>query len=418
MIKRLPAKLYAALCLWAALFPVYAVAGFYLAEHNHALWLASGAAAALLGALTMLVKGKWRIPWALAAAVGLALAFPLAMIPGHLVTLGLMLYATPRVPGEEWPQPHWLGALVLGLVVQIWAFFQTQGDVAGATETARWLKIAFAVFVGFFVINLNRVSLMDGITRHTREKPPRTVRVRNLWLSLLSLALLYIAASWQTLAAWVSRALSAAARFVGAVLAWISQWFRLADVREGGAGGGGGEMGALPPGESAPFWDILEVIARAVTIAALVVLILYLLYRAGKRFRWVLAWIRNKLRSTASALGENYVSRTESIFNWEEVADSAAQRLRRMRMFRKRQPRWDELDNRQRVRRGYKTLLEKHPDVPPSVTARQALTRHVVIAKDADGEALADAYDAARYSDQPVSPEQAEAMRKAAHLRG
>lgn len=176
-------------------------------------------------------------------------------------------------------------------------------------------------------------------------------------------------------------------------------------------------MGALPPGESAPFWDILEIVARVATIAALAVLSLYLMYRAARQIKRLLVWLKQKLRDTASALGENYVSRTESIFSWEEVKDSAAQRLRQMRPFRKRQPRWEEMDDRQRVRRGYRTLMEKHPDVPPSATARQALTGHVLVDKDTDGEALADAYDAARYSDQPIDAAQAEAMRKAARLR-
>lgn len=417
MIRRLPAKLYAALCLGAALFPLYAVAGFYFVPGQPALRLAADGAAALLGALTILVPGRWRIPWALAAAAGLGFAFPLAMLPGHAAMLGLLLYATPREPGEEWPQPHWLGALVLGLVAQVWAFFQTQAELPGAAETAGWLKAVFAVFVGLFVLNLNRASLADGITRHTRERPPRSVRVRNIWLSLLALAVLYAAASWRTLAGLVNDGLAAVARAIGAVLAWISQWFAPVEVREGASGGGGGEMGALPPGESAPFWDFLEKVAIILTIAALTVLGLYLLYLLFKRLKKLAAWIRRKLRDTASALGENYVSRTESIFNWEEVKDSAAQRLRQLRPFRKRQPKWEELDDRQRVRRGYRALLEKHPDVAPSVTARDALTRHVLVDKDADGDALADAYDAARYSDQPIDAQQAEAMRKAAKLR-
>jgi len=416
-MKRLMDKLYSTLCLAVALFPVYVVTGFYWLPGQPATWLLSAGCAALLGALTVLIPGRWRIPWALLCLGALAVLLPLAMLPGSMLVIGFALWGTPREAGEEWPQGYWLFGIVLGLVAQIWAFFLTKEGKPGAEQAANWLKISFAFYVGLFVLNLNHRSLLDGVSRHTHEKPPRTVRTRNTWLSLGSLALLYLAASWRALGNIIGRVVRTVAGWIVAVLAWLSQLFQSEAIRPGGGAGSRSEAFALPPDESSPFWAVLEKIAIVLTMVALVVLVVWLLYRFFKKLRVVFARLRQRLLDTANALSENYVSRTESVFDWQEVKDSAARRLRTLRPFRKRVPRWDELDDRQRVRHGYSELLRKRPDVPSSVTARRALTDHLLIDSQADSAVLADAYDQARYSDLPIQPEQAEAMRKAARIR-
>ena len=415
-MKRLMDKLYAALCLAAALFPAYVVPGFYWLPGQPATCLMSAACAVLLGALTVLIPGRWRIPWALLCLGALAILLPPAMLPGNILVVSFALWGTPREAGEEWPQGYWLFGIVLGLVAQIWAFILTRDGKPGAEQAASWLKAVFALYVGLFVLNLNHRNLLDGITSHTHEKPPRTVRTRNTWLSLGSLAILYLAASWRALGKMIGRVISTMAGWVAAILAWLSQLFRTEEMRQGGSEGSRGESFALPPGESSPFWAVLEKLAIVVTMVALAVLVIWLLYKLIKKLRVMFARLRQRLLDTANALGENYVSRTESVFDWQEVKESAVRRLRALRPFRKRAPRWDELDDRQRVRHGYSRLLRKRPDVPPSVTARKALTDHLLIDSQTDGTALADAYDQARYSDLPIRPEQAEAMRKAARI--
>lgn len=415
-MKRLMEKLYASLCLAAALFPAYVVPGFYWLPGQPATCLLSAVCAMLLGALTVLIPGRWRIPWALLCLGALAVFLPPAMLPGNMLVVSFALWGTPREAGEEWPQGYWLAGIVLGLVAQIWAFFLIREVNPGAEQAASWLKVAFALYVGLFVLNLNHRSLLDGVTRHTHEKPPRTVRIYNTWLSLGSLAVLYLSASWRVLWEMIGRVMSTVAGWVAALLAWLSQLFRTEEIRQGGGEGSRGEFFALPPGESSPFWAMLERIAIAVTMVVLAVLVLWLLHKLIKKLRVMFARLRQRLLDTANALGENYVSLTESVFDWQEVKDSVARRLRTLRPFRKRAPRWDELDDRQRVRHGYTELLRKRSDVPSSLTARRALTDHLLIDSQTDGAVLADAYDQARYSDLPVRPEQAEAMRKAARI--
>lgn len=416
-MKRLPAKLYAALCLGAALFPAHVVPGYYGAPGRAALWLLTAAAGALLGALTVLVPGRWRIPWALAGIAALAALFPPALLPAGALVVLLSLITTPRAPGEEWPQPYWLAGLGFGLAGQAWAFFLTRGGPPAAVQAQGWLRAGYALYIGLFVLNLNRASLADGVTRHTREKPPRTVRLRNIWLSMGCVALLYALAAWRQLAAWASGAAAALARAVAAVLAWLNGLFRPAHVSGAGGGRGGMEAGMLPAAEGAMFWVILEKIAMVLTYAALAALTVFGLYRLLRKLWAWLRSLRRRLLDAANALGENYVSRTESVFDWQEVRQAAAQRVRALRPFRKRPPKWSELDDRQRVRRGYAVLRARRSDVPASLTARQALSGHVLVDRDADGGALADAYDAARYSDLPILPGQAEAMRIAARIK-
>ena len=131
-MKRLMDKLYSTLCLAVALFPVYVVTGFYWLPGQPATWLLSAGCAALLGALTVLIPGRWRIPWALLCLGALAVLLPLAMLPGSILVIGFALWGTPREAGEEWPQGYWLFGIVLGLVAQIWAFFLTKEGKPGA----------------------------------------------------------------------------------------------------------------------------------------------------------------------------------------------------------------------------------------------------------------------------------------------
>ena len=413
-MKRLINKLYTALCLAAALFPVFVVPGFYWLPGHTAICLLSATSAVLLGALTVLIPGRWRIIWSFVCLVALAVWLPSAMLPGNLLVFSLALWGTPREAGEEWPQGGWVFGIVLGLAAQIWAIFLTQEGKPGAEQAATLLKAVYALYVGLFVLNLNRRSLLDGVSRYTHEKPPRTVRTRNTWLSLGSLAVLYLAASWRPLWEMVKRVFSTVAGWVSDFFVWLSRLFPKEEMGQDGGAGSRGEAFALPPGESSPFWVVLEKIVMVVATAALAVLVLWLLYRLIKKMRVMFARLRQRLLDTANALSENYISRTESVFDWQEVKDSIAHKLRSLRPFRKRAPRWDELNDRQRVRHGYSELLRKHSDVPPSLTARKALTDHLLIDSQTDRAALADAYDQARYSDLPIRSEQAEAMRKAA----
>ncbi len=414
-MKRFVDKLYSSFFLAVALFPLFMVPGYYLAPDEPAAWFLACGIAVVPGAVTVLVPGRWRIPWMLLSATAMGLAFPPAMLPGIVVALGMALASTRREPGAEWPPAFWLAALGVGLAGQAWVHIVVTKDTAAA-GLVPWLKGAFALYVGLFILHMNRTSLVESLSRVSGQLPPRAIRVRNRLLSLACVALLYLAASWRALADAVGRCARGLARLIAAFVGWLSRLF-ISEEKLGAASPAARlESGMLPPGESAPFWLFLEKVVMVLAAVAAVCLAGLLAVRLVRGVKKLCRWLRQKFWDTAAALGENYQSRTESIFDWNEVKLSAMDRLRAMRPVRVRSPRWADMDNRQRVRHAYQVLLRRHPDMPAAMTARQALEGHVLISPEEDGAFLADAYDAARYSDWDLTGRQAEAMRQAARL--
>ena len=147
----------------------------------------------------------------------------------------------------------------------------------------------------------------------------------------------------------------------------------------------------------------MMVVGSALAIA-LVGLALYLL---GKRLRKALRTLLAYLHRTAQHLGEGVQEKTESIFDWDATRQTVQARARKVLRRLRRPPRWQDLDARQRVRWVYAGWLQRHSDIAPTLTAREALR-----ARDAAPE-MADFYERARYSDTPILPEEAEQMRKA-----
>jgi hypothetical protein len=91
----------------------------------------------------------------------------------------------------------------------------------------------------------------------------------------------------------------------------------------------------------------------------------------------------------------------------------ARERVRRLIPRRERLPKWSDLDNRARVRLTIRALMMRKPDLPESLTIRQALTRGELKADPADAAALAMSYDAARYSAVDISDKEADNARAA-----
>ena len=76
-----------------------------------------------------------------------------------------------------------------------------------------------------------------------------------------------------------------------------------------------------------------------------------------------------------------------------------------------RPPRWEQMDNRRRVRWAYARLRAQRPDIADAQTAREALSRIP------EGARMADVYDAARYGLRDITDEEAAFMRTAVQRR-
>ena len=182
---------------------------------------------------------------------------------------------------------------------------------------------------------------------------------------------------------------------MGAAILWLMRLFsREESLAPGGETGGGGEMPLLAGAEEAsPLMQWLEKALMIVGCVLLAAAAIFVLWFLGKKLRALGKYLLERLRRYAASAGEDYVDEAESILPLEERARA-----------------WQALTGNERVRRLYARRIAGRA-VSSAQTAREAI--------QADGglsarqaEDFSALYDQARYSAQPVSAAQADALRQ------
>jgi len=121
--------------------------------------------------------------------------------------------------------------------------------------------------------------------------------------------------------------------------------------------------------------------------------------------RKIIRWVKENKQRTRTFTHGKYTDKTESLFS----LSAFFQRRSRKRTVKQPKRKWETLSPREQVRYGYQVWLSKVSSWNPTLqkkTARQALTtpsNHIY--NPDDRSKMADAYDAARYSDHEVSPD-------------
>ena len=289
-------------------------------------------------------------------------------------------------------RPENIGFWIAGIPVYIGARFLAALYLIPVTPALRWLADGYFVFL---ILRLSYHSLLAGMGGGSR--PSRQMLLRSLSAAGLLAAALLILSHLPQIAALLRLAWRG---FQGA-LAWLSRLLRLPDATGGGVMGEGAGLLETPGEQTAasPFWLLMEKLFKIVAIGIAVAAALFglwtllrLLARACKR---LLRW----LRTYAGAVSEGYEDTVESLVDWGEV-----RRALGLRKHREKPPEdipWERLTPRQRVRRGMRDYLRRHPEAAQSATARQLL-----------GAKKAALYEAARYSDQEITAQDAESMRE------
>lgn len=412
-MKRYLGKLLSACCLLMAAAPVFLVAGAALLPGEPLLWAAWPLAAVVLGSAIAMLPPRWRARGAILAMAAYVFAAALwaydwktglLVVPGFVLLL-LVMRGASRPAFEEWPIV-WMFAGIVAHVVCMLVARGSGPPLAAFLPYQRWLLLAY---VPVFLLYSNQTSLLAGASARDGGKPPWRIRAGNRHIAIgLSAVVLVIANlglirdAFYTVAGWIGR-------MVWTVISWILSLLALEEV----AGGPGGEpdmsfMEAMPPSEPSLFWVILEKVAMVLAFAAMAVLAILALRQIIKLLRRLAAFLAARLRDAAQQLGEDVQEKTESILDWEEMRDAAAKRLSRIRRRFAQQPRWQDMENRARVRWAYGKWAAKQKGLMPAQTAREAL--HACT----DGEAMADIYEKARYSEDDVTEADAAFMRGAA----
>jgi hypothetical protein len=403
----------------AILFAAYLGAG-----DSPRLWLVAmglHAVSLALGFWPGVVCGNARVRAGLAGLAALAGLFALcrawllfaawwgavfAVLMFVLWYVGLRMSSKP--PGAEAAPTAWLALAGAHALAAVIARLSTVTMPRAASAT---LNAIAPIFFLMAALRLNGATLAAGAASRRTGAASATLRRRN--------ALLVLAAAALTLAAANIGPIGAAARrgfvYILVGIMWLVSKIPIGQSAQPG-GGSGGDMDLSGLGEAAEPSVLARILERVFIVIALAIAAAaagFALYFAGRKLARLIRRIAARFARLASELNQGYTDEAERVFDWDDFARSARERMRKLVPRRERLPKWNDLDNRARVRLAIRAMLIRRPDLPESITIKQALTRGDLKAAPADARSLAAAYDAARYSASEISDTETENAHKA-----
>ncbi len=237
---------------------------------------------------------------------------------------------------------------------------------------------------------------------HRKNRAPRDVRRKNLFLTMALSAAVVLLASIPVLVHWMEQAAGTLFQWLKAAIRFLMQLL----PRPGSVTGAGGEGGGAPEfigaeaAETSLFWQILEKILYVAAIL-LAVLLLFIAFRvAARKLRSVFLRLRQRIQAFLQSASEDYADEITDIR--EEVRQEKARRNARKARFARVSER--KLSPRERIRYRYYQMENRHPEWALSTTARKVLP--------ADGAGI---YEKARYSREEIALSDAEAFDAATH---
>ena len=397
-------KAFATLGAFLLIAPIFLLVGTGISPEHFTVWLLPALAAVLLACAVRALPHKQRVPGAIAAVI-LCVGGTLIIGWSYHNVFGLYFIALLTIPvlllhllaltqhsGEEYHQAVWYAGMMAYLLARAVSCSLTLRPCQPLL-----MKLCFAYFV-YAVFAMNAQSLHDGMGGG--RAPSRLMRLRNRMMSLLICVALLIL----THLPQMKRALEVVLQAIKQAIIWLVSLFTFAheSVQDAGEGGrpdmGLGDAGGGP----SAFMIFLEKVLRIVAIILAVAIAAYVLYLLGRAAVRGIRWIIRKLRDYASTVTEAYEDTVESLVDWGEMKAAIRERQQKAKIRREERVPWEKLTPRQRVRRSYQVYLRRHPDLPDSRTARQALKQQ---------ENLASIYEEARYSSAEISEAAAESTR-------
>ncbi|MBQ8954379.1 MAG: DUF4129 domain-containing protein [Clostridia bacterium] len=297
-----------------------------------------------------------------------------------------------------------IGAAVYG-VAGIAAFF-VKSDALNAL-----LAAGGSVFLAISLWIMNDRAMRTGAASRIGVKPPATMRQRNRVLLVLLMAFAALVACWSWLkekTAWLAERIGI---IILKVMAWIAD--HLYPMSETSGGGGGGDMdmsgfGGEAAGPS-PFWEAMTYVAYVVAAVVLVFLLFLAARRLGQLFKELYKRLSAYLGRFAQAVGEDYQDEQESLLDWGEMQrDMGAALKKRVTALFQRDKKWDDMTPRERARHIVRVLYRRARLKPDSRTLREALPD----LRTEDPQAIAEAYELARYADREPDAASLERLRK------
>ena len=349
----------------------------------------------VVGIPVLLVPGKLRLLYGIAACA--VMVVPCALLLSGLLRLvalacagcyGLILMLSLPVTGwssEDEPHPFLIGILIAVHLIGQFVWYVDSGSIVSYMAPAQGaLMLSFFGFLLLVMLSANRRCLTSignqrqGVTKGMRRKH-----------MLMTLGLMAIPVLFALIPSLLS-VLQTLGRWIAAVIEFLRELF----AREEGPV----ETiiyEAEPPmpttGEAKSLPDWVNEVAYYLCVAVGVPALIFLLYKAVKRYIGYLKNAVKALRSYISSSTEDYEE--EIIDTRDEVQPQWLERRRRKRGPGPEPKLSSPADY---VRYRYLRLRMKHKEWKDGSTARENLS-----------ESLAGVYERARYSDHPVTEEEA-----------
>lgn len=361
----------------------------------------------LLALLSLKVPGRLRIAYGI---VGMLLM----MIPGLFVPVkplgtrevvlaisafyGVFLMLSLQVAGwplnQELPVQYVGYCLVPHLLGQFIVTFDSVREAVWS-QIAPWMTGALFLFLGLAMLSMNRTSVKEATGK--RQGISAAVRGKNI---LLTLALFAVALLTSLIPSVLSDVLS--------VVGWISdltgKLFFLFDPElnldatlplESTTATTMEEMSYIPTKPGNPVAaNITFIVMMAIAVIILIPLVVLALIRIWKALRRLGRGFWRWFQGILSNASEEYYE--DEITDTREELEVEATKRKRSERFRAAFVNEQKLTAEQRIRHRYRRLAAKHQEWRAGNTARENLP-----------EQAAELYERARYSDHPISEEDA-----------
>lgn len=328
----------------------------------------------------------------------------LILLAAMYAALLLMLLPVGSWPREKELSPVWhVGGFLLYALMQCLINLTQRNGVNLYDAAQTPLLCLFLLFASLSLLSMNRSS-METATQSRRTAPGHMRRL-NAFFTITLLALSVLISLIPAIGRTLSMLWDLLMRGIAALAAIIAA---LMPQNQGMSGGGAPaepmEFGAGKVVEESLLSIILEKLMAVIALLALLALVYFLGRKLLRVLRSALRLLLQRLSSYASAASEDYV---DEITDTREGGESSHGGL--LSRLRRRMPTADEkaMTPAERIRYRYLRLRWRHPEWKRSSTARETLP----------GEA-ARLYEQARYSQQPLSDEEAEHFRDSTRRLG
>lgn len=362
--------------------------------------------------------------------------FPLRAVLGAAAALGIWAL-TAMLPLGDGSLPAWAWKLSLGLwaaVALLMALRETaQGPLFGGSgvliglglylaagliaqfcewsHVSRLLAQAGGVFLVVAGLTLNSESLDNGAVT---GRAPRAIVRRNRAMVLGFGLLTLIVVSFEEIWNWIKQTAQSALRGAAWLLSKLNELLSRGEKPQGASMPGQSEQFALEAGgEPSAFALFMEKAAVVLACAAGAVLLFFLLRKVFRLLRQLARRVYEYLNQFKESLSEEYVDERQSLMDLGDARAALSEGLEKMKRRFQRETPWNQLDEREKVRRVVRGMYQKAAGKVPhleSLTIWQAAPQIKTGRVDA-GE-MARLYDQARYAPDPPEQGQAERLRK------